>query len=141
MTNPPLLVAVALFALLVGASLPVLYQLYRTLKRARLLLDRAGPHLERTLDQVGQAAQRLDQIGSRLEGPARALRPVIAAATTISESIGRSGTWLRTAASIGGALAPAVVAGVGAFFSRADERKRSDAPWVGPDGKGHGAGH
>jgi len=141
MTSPPLMVAIALFAILVGASLPVLYQLYQTLKRARALIDTAGPHLERTLDQMGQAADRLDRIGSRLEEPARALRPVLTAATTISDSIGRSGTWLRTAMSIGGALAPAVFAGVGAFFSRSEARTRSDESWVGPDGKGHGAGH
>jgi hypothetical protein len=141
MTSPPVLVAIALFAVLVGATLPVLYQLYQTLKRARTLLDTAGPHLERTLDRVGQAAERLDQIGSRLEGPAEALRPVIEVATGVGRSISRSGVWLRTAASVGGALAPAVIAGVSALFSRAAGRQGSDEHRVGRESRRHGAGH
>jgi hypothetical protein len=123
MTSPALLVAIALFAVLVGASLPVLYQLYQTLRRTRILLDTAGPHLERTLDQVGQAAERLDRVASRLEGPAEALRPVFSVATKVGHTIGRSGVWLRTAASVGGALAPAIITGVSALMSRAEVRR------------------
>lgn len=141
MISPPILVAITLFAILVGATLPVLYQLYQTLKRARALLEAVGPHLERTLDQVGQAASRLDELGSRLEGPAQALRPVLDAAGTLGRSIERSGEWLRTAASISGAIAPAVIAGLGAFFSKKDTRPRSDTPWVVPTIREHGASH
>jgi len=71
MTSPSLLAATALLALLVGAAMPVLYQLYQTLKRARALLDTAGPRLERALDQVGEAADRLNGIGSSLEAQAQ----------------------------------------------------------------------
>lgn len=139
MTGPSLWVATALLALLVGAALPVLYQLYQTLKRARALLDTAGPHLERTLDQVGQAADRLDRIGSSLEVPAQTLRPLIEAASKVGLSIGRSGEWLRTASLVGSAVAPAVIAGVRAFFSRADVRRRSGDPLVDRESKGNGA--
>ncbi len=139
MTSPPLLVATALLAILVGAALPVLYQLYQTLKRARALLDTAGPHLERTLDQVGQAAARLDRIGSSLELPAQTLRPLLEAASKVGHSIGRSGEWLRTASSVGRAVAPAVIAGIRAFFSRAHVRRRSDDHLVDREGKGNGA--
>jgi hypothetical protein len=119
-TSPSLLVVTALLALLVGAALPVLYQLYQALKRARTLIDTVGPRLERTLDQVGQAADRLDRIGSSLEMPARTLRPLLTAASSVGRSIGRSGGWLRTASSVGSALAPAVIAGVRAFFSKGE---------------------
>ncbi len=122
MTSPPVLMAIALFAVLVGATLPVLYQLYQTLKRARALLDMAGPNLERTLETVGHAAERLDRIGARLEGPAQALGPVLAAATKVGDSVGRSASWLRTVASIGGALAPVVIAGVSALFLKTELR-------------------
>jgi len=120
MTSPSLLVVTALLALLVGGALPVLYQLYQALKRTRILLDTAGPRLERTLDQVAQAADRLDRIGSSLEVPAQTLRPLLAAASSVGRSIGRSGGWLRTASSLGGAAAPAVIAGVRAFFWKRD---------------------
>ena len=118
MTSPSLLVATVLLALLVGAALPVFYQLYQTLKRARAFLDTAGPQVERTLDQVGQAAHRLDRIGSSLEVPVQTLRPLLVTASNVGLSMARSGDWLRTAASVGGAVAPAVIAGVRAFFSR-----------------------
>jgi hypothetical protein len=141
MTSAPILVACALFAVLVGAALPVLYQLYQTLKRARAVLDTAGPHLEKTLDRVGQAAERLDRIGARLEGPAQSLGPVLAAATRVGDSIGGSGSWLRTAASIGGALAPAVIAGVSALFLKTELRSGSDGNQAGDDAREHAAGH
>ena len=134
-----LLVAIALLALLVGAALPVLYQLYQTLKETRTFLDAAGPHLVKTLEQVGQAADRLDRIGSSLEVPAQTLRPLLQAATTVGLSIGRSGGWLRTASSVGSAVAPAVIAGVRALFSRADVRRSGDDNWIDRKSKGNGA--
>lgn len=121
MSSPSILVAIALLALLVGAALPVFYQLYQTLKRARALLETAGPRLERTLDQVGQAADRLDRIGSTFEVPAQTIGPLLKVASNVGLSLGRSGTWVRTASSLGLALVPGVIAGVRAFFSRADE--------------------
>jgi hypothetical protein len=125
MTGPSLLVATALLALLVGAALPVLYQLYQTLKTARTLLDTAGPHLERALDQVGQAADRLDRIGSSLEVQAGKVRPLLEAASRVGLSIGRPVEWLRTASSVGSAVAPAVIAGVRALFFRTINRHTS----------------
>ena len=141
MTSPSLLIATALLALLVGAALPVLYQLFQTLKRTRALLDTAGPHLERTLDRVGQAADRLDRIGSSLEVPAQTLGPLLETASKVGLSIGRSGEWLRTASSVGGAIAPALIAGARAFFSRADVRRRSHPHRVERESKGNGADH
>ena len=108
---------VVLLALLVGAAIPVLYQLYQTLRRARVLLDTAGPRLEKTLDRVGQAADRLDGIGSTLETQALTLRPLFEAASRLRDSIDRSGGWLETAMAVGGAVGPAVVAGLRAFFT------------------------
>ena len=127
MTSPAPLLAVVLLALLVGAAIPVLYQLYRTLSRARALLDTAGPRLEKAFDQVGQAADRLNGIGSSLEAQAQTLKPLIGAVSTLGHSIGRSGEWLRTAMSVGGAVGPAVIAGVRAFFSGTDDRPESES--------------
>ena len=123
MTSPSLLVATALMALLVGAALPVLYQLYKALKSARTFLDVAGPQVERTLDQVSQAAHRLDRIGSSIEAPVQTLSPLLVTASRVGLTIARSGDWLRTASSVGGAVAPAVMAGVRALFSRAVVRR------------------
>jgi len=138
MTSPAPLLAVVLLAFLVGAAIPVLYQAYRILKRARALLDTAGPRLERTLDQVGQAAERLDGIGSTLEAQGRTLRPLFNVASTMGHAIGRSGEWLGTAMSFGGAIGPAVIAGVRAFFSGTDVRRDSVGHPVRRSNKGNG---
>ena len=122
MTSPSFLIVAALLAILVGATIPVLYQLYRTLKRTRALLDSAGPHFERTLDQVGNAAERFDWIGERLEGPAQAIGPIFEMAAKAGHSLGHSGEWPRMPAPPGGPLDPGIVAGVSALISGADAR-------------------
>jgi hypothetical protein len=127
-TGPAPLLAVVLLALLLGAAIPVLYQLYRVLRRARSLLDTAGPRLERALDQVSEAAERLHGVGSTLEAQAQALRPLLDAASRLGHLIGRSGTWLGTAMTVGGAAGPALLAGVRAFFSRTGDGRDSGGP-------------
>jgi len=131
MTVPAPLLAVVLLALLVGAAIPVLYQLFRTLRKARALLDTAGPRLERTLLQVGQAVDRLDGIGSALEARAQTLRPLFVAASRLGRSIDGSGPWWGTAMTVGRAVGPAVLAGVRAFFSGTHDRRSSKGN--GPD--------
>ena len=120
MTGPALLV-VALFAILVGATIPVLYQLHQVLRRARAVLDSAGPRLDRALDGLGQAADRLNGIGSTLETGVNAIRPLVTAASTLGHVLDRSGRWLWAAAAVGGSVGPAVMAGVRAFFSRTQD--------------------
>lgn len=122
MITPSFLIIAALLVILVGATLPVLYQLYRTLKQARGLLDTAGPHFERTLDQVGNTAERFDWIGERLEGPAQAIGPLIEMASKAGPSIEYSEEWPRRPITPGGTRVPAIMAGVSALFPRADAR-------------------
>jgi len=122
MTSSAPFLAVALLAVLVGAALPVMYQLYKLLRRAHSVLDAAGPRLEKTLDQVGQAADRLNGIGTILETQARALEPLIEAASRMGHSLDRTGHRLRTAM----AVWPAVVAGARAFFSGVDDEQQTD---------------
>jgi hypothetical protein len=133
MTSPAPLLAVVLLALLVGAAIPVLYQLFQILRRARVVLDTAAPRLERTLDQVGQAADRLNGIGSTFEAQAQAFTPLFEAASKVGRSIDRSGRWLGTALTVGGAVGPAVIAGVRALFSGTDGRRRPGRKGNGPD--------
>jgi len=138
MTSPAPLLAVVLLALLVGAAIPVLYQLFQTLRRARAVLDTAGPRLERTLDQVGQAADRLDGIGAALEAQAQTFRPLFVAASRLGYSIDRSGQWWGTAMTVGRAVGPAVMAGVRAFFSGTNDRRRPGSHPVHRSSKGNG---
>jgi hypothetical protein len=124
-SQAPLLVVV-LLALLVGAAIPVLYQLYQVLRRARAVLDSAGPCFERAMDQVGQAADRLNGICATLEAQSQALRPLLEASSRLGHSIDRSRRWLGTGMTLGSAIGPAVMAGVRTFFSRTGEQRRND---------------
>lgn len=117
---------VVLLALLVGAAIPVLYQLYHVLRRARAVLDSAGPRFERAMDQVGQAADRLNGIGATLEAQSQTLRPLFEASSRLGHSIDRSRRWLGTVMTLGGAIGPAVMAGVRSFFSRPGDQRRND---------------
>jgi len=110
MTISAPMLAVFLLAILAGVSIPVLYQLYMFVRRARVLLETTGPRLEQALVQVGQATERLNGIASSIEAQIHLLRPAL-------EAVSRSGRWLGSAMSFGGAIAPAVVAGARALFS------------------------
>ncbi|HET6373915.1 MAG TPA: hypothetical protein VFG76_11450, partial [Candidatus Polarisedimenticolia bacterium] len=105
--------------------------------RARAVLDTAGPRLEKTLDQMGQAAERLNEIGSALDSQAQALKPLLLSASKLGHSIDRTATWMGTAMTLGGAVGPAIIAGVRALFSRAD----NDTGHGGHNGNGPDAQH
>lgn len=129
MSDPVSILPVVLFALLAGAVIPVLYQLYHVLRKARAVLDSAGPRLDRALDRLADAASSLNGLGTTLEARAHSLKPLLDATSTLGHLLGRTGPWLATAATIGGSVGPAVAAGLRAFFSRADDRPGSgDAP-------------
>jgi hypothetical protein len=85
------LALVVLFAVLVGASIPVLYQAAATLRAARRTLEEAGPRLERALEATASAAAKVDAVASQLHGA------------------------VRVASAVGAAVGPAVGAAVKAF--------------------------
>jgi hypothetical protein len=59
LTDSALIITIALLALLVGASLPVFYQLVMTLKSARRFFDQTGTELGSALAQIREAAARI----------------------------------------------------------------------------------
>jgi uncharacterized protein YoxC len=126
------IIAIVLVAILVGAILPVLYQAAQTLKSVRIFVDSAGPRVDAALKEVTDVAARLNGIASTLEEEGRRLKPVVDSAASIGRTISSLGDSVRSASSVLGALTPAFVAGVRAFFRRDDDE---DAP----EGGGAGA--
>jgi len=120
------LVAVVLVAILVGAILPVLYQAMQTLKSVRSFVDSTGPRINEAMKEVTTAAARLNVIASTIEEEGRRLKPVVDSAANIGRTIASLGESVRSAGSVLGALTPAFVAGVRAFFTRNDDE--GDAP-------------
>ena len=111
------IVAVVLLAVLVGALVPVLLQLRRTLQSAENLLNAAGPRLERTLDEVGEAAARINRLGKTLEKDAEGLGVFTDAAAGLGRSLKQAQESLRVMTAVGSAVGPAIAAGVRALFA------------------------
>jgi uncharacterized protein YoxC len=111
------IVAVVLLAVLVGALVPVLLQLRRTLQSAENVLNATGPRLERTLDEVGEAAARINRLGKTLEKDAEGLGVFTDAAAGLGRSLKQAQESLRVMTAVGAAVGPAIAAGVRALFS------------------------
>jgi uncharacterized protein YoxC len=126
------LFTVVLVAILVGAILPVLYQAVQTLKSVRTFVDSTGPRINEAMKEVTDAAARLNGIASALEEEGRRLKPVVDSAANIGRTIATLGESVRSAGTVLGALTPAFIAGVRAYFNRNDDDE--DAP--GGDGSG-----
>jgi uncharacterized protein YoxC len=131
------IITVVLVAILVGAILPVLYQVWQTLKSVRAFVDSTGPRINEAMKEVTEAAARLNAIASTIEEEGRRLKPVVDSAANIGRTIASLGESVRSAGSVLGALTPAFVAGVRAFFTRNDDG--DDAPEDAGAGTSEGA--
>src|SRR2546425_6019739 len=113
------IVAVVLLAVLVGALVPVLIQLRRTLQSAEHILNTTGPRLDRTLDEVSEAASRINHLGRSLEKDAEGLRVFTDAAAGLGRSLKQAQELLRVMTAVGAAVGPAIAAGLRALFAPA----------------------
>ena len=115
MQDPWTIVGVVLLAVFVGAAMPVLFQLYTTLRVTRNLLERLGPKMDNTLIEVRETSRRLNRVGSGLEQSAKRAQVLLDAAGDIGQSIKSLHESLKTATAVGSALGPALAAAVKAF--------------------------
>jgi uncharacterized protein YoxC len=120
------IIAVVLVAILVGAILPVLYHAVQTLKSVRAFVDSSGPRINEAMKEITGVAARLNAIAMTLEEEGRRLKPVVDSAAHIGRTIASLGESVRSAGTVLGALTPAFVAGMRAFFTRHDDEE--DAP-------------
>jgi hypothetical protein len=95
-TETTYVVAVTLLAVLVGALLPVLYQLMQTLRSTRRVL-------------------------TQMESHAKELKPAVEAASEIGTSVKQMRSSLKTTASVASTLVPYLVTLLRALRSEADE--------------------
>jgi hypothetical protein len=100
--------AFVLLSVLVGALLPVLYQLRATLRSAQRFFEATGPRLDGAAAEVTAAAARVDRVGAMLE--------------KLASSVG-------LAATIGAAFGPALAAGLRALRGTTE----APAPAAPPD--------
>ena len=136
------IVAVVLLAVLVGAVVPVLLQMRRTLQSAENVLKSTGPKLDRTLDEVGEAAARINRLGKSLEKDAEGLGVFTDAAAGLGRSLKQAQESLRVMTAVGAAVGPAIAAGLRALFAldRGDDARspRAEEAGVVTDAPGDG---
>lgn len=121
LNDTKVIVAVTLLAVLVGAALPVCYQLLQTLRSARRFLDRNGLRLERTLDQLTATNQRIEKLGAELEDGVKGLKPAVTAASDLGQSLNQMRDSLRLTAAVAGAVGPVLVSALRAMRGPADD--------------------
>jgi hypothetical protein len=129
-----------LLGMAVGAAVPALLQLRRTLKSAERFLDETGPRLQRTLETADRAAARVDRIADGLETELERARGFLDAAADFGRSLRQMQGTLRTVASVGAAIGPAVAAAARALFDPFRSAERVAGAATRGDGGASGRG-
>lgn len=122
------IIGMILLAIIVGALIPVLVQLRKTLRAAETVLGSTGPKIDKTLDEVSEAAARINQVGRTLERDAEGLRVFTDAAANLGKSLKQAHDSLRVVTAIGAAVGPAITAGLRSFFTPARDDDAAPAP-------------
>ena len=109
-------IALLIFAsMLVGAVLPLLFQVRATLKSAQTLMDMAAPKLSRTLDEVLATTSELRQVAAGLVASRPQVQEFMAAVAGLTTTMNQLQATVRTASAVGAAVGPAVAAAIQAF--------------------------
>jgi hypothetical protein len=116
-------VLVGVAALLVGALLPVLFQLVITLRAVRAVAEQAGP----AVASVAATAERLERLTAKLEADGRVDR-ALEAVDSLSTTVSKLQETARLASTVGAAVVPAVVAAVQAWRARGEDAPAEEAP-------------
>ena len=111
-------VAVVLVAVLVGAAVPALLQLRRTLRSAETFLEKTGAHLNRALDEASEAAAKIQLVTGHIEGSVAGLQKLLGAAGSVAESLGELRESLRGILGGIAAIGPAIAGAIHALAGR-----------------------
>ncbi len=122
-------VLVGLVGVLVGAALPVLLQLRKTLKAAEETMEVTGRHLNDALDQLSITLERVNRAADELEGGVKRVSSLLTALGGIGDALVRVRSTVGTVASLGSILGGALLAAFG-LRSRdgGKETDRQEAP-------------
>jgi hypothetical protein len=116
-------VLLAVVALLVGALLPVLFQLALTLRAVRTVAEQAGP----VVASVAVTAERLQRITEKLEAEGR-VDHAIEALDALSRTVGKLQETARLASTVGAAMVPAVAAAAQAWQASGEDDGAAGEP-------------
>ena len=111
-----IVVVAVLLGVLVGAALPVLSQLRRTLKAAENTMLQSGTKLDRVLEHASEATRRINRISTEVETAAGHLKGVFDLLEGLGDLAAKLSDKVRIVDSVAEALGPALVAAARAVW-------------------------
>ena len=122
------IVAAVLVAVLVGAALPVLFELFRTLRELRRVLRNADARLEPAIREIEGTARHARKIGDALEPHVGAAAEAVGSVAGLARPLREIRSQLESLAGLFAAIVPALVAALGAYRSAPRDRTDADTP-------------
>jgi hypothetical protein len=102
---------VVLVAVLVGALIPLIVQLYGTLHTLRAVVEKSAKDVEAGVQSIHRTADRIDRLGAALEKDGK-MAVIIEGATSAAQMVNQLRGTMQVAGPIAAAVVPAVVAAV-----------------------------
>jgi phosphopantothenate synthetase len=118
---------VVLAAVLVGALLPLIAQLYGTLHTLRAVVEKNAKDVEAAVVAIHRTAERVDRLGSALEKDGK-LNEIVDGAANIAQMLNQVRGTMQIAGTVSAAVVPAVAAAVKAWKAAMDEDPSQGAP-------------
>jgi len=126
-----------LAAVLVGALLPLIAQLYGTLRTLRTVVEKSAKDVEAAVVAIHRTSERVDRLGSALEKDGK-LTEIVDGAASLAQMLNQMRGTMQIAGTVSAAVVPAVAAAVRAWKAAMDEE--SSAPENSPHEKKEAAG-
>ena len=126
-----------LAAVLVGALLPLIAQLYGTLRTLRSVVEKSAKDVEAAVVAIHRTSERVDRLGSALEKDGK-LTEIVDGAASLAQMLNQMRGTIQIAGTVSAAVVPAVAAAVRAWKAAMDEE--SSAPENSPHEKKEAAG-
>ena len=118
MQDPWSIVIMVLLAVLVGASLPVLFMVFSTLGSFRQLIQRLEPRVDAVLKEVQETTARLNRATVGMDESAQRAKKLLDATGDLGESVQKLNHSLKPAVALGSVVGPAVAVAVRSFLNR-----------------------
>ena len=123
-------VLVALFAVLVAVTVPVLLQLRKTLQAAEKTLETTGQRLDAALNELTVTLTKVNRAAEELERGTQKIAPVFDALHGLAEGFSKVRSSLTAVAAVGASIGPMMVAGIRGLFAKDkdDEKDLAEEP-------------
>lgn len=118
---------VVLVAVLVGALLPLIVQLYGTLRMLRAVVEKSAKDVEGGVQSIHRTAERIDRLSAALEKDGK-MAVIVDGATSAAQMINQLHGTMQVVGPVAAAVVPAVVAAVRAWKGAKDTDPPPSAP-------------